>query len=405
MRPGKREVSGKRIAKRVRRWLLSGLVSVVCFRASLAVAQSQKGETPIISVVAHEDQAHLLVALLEAAVHPHLPDARVIRGSAEEPRGASERQVRLLLDTANPQLWILSLEHQGRSWERRLKGRAADPAALEASAQIAAQASVALLATHVALARDDDTLERLDWTTQSEGRSQGRAEPEPPPLDLAPPVRDQGTTQKESTTSARGRGAESQLVLATGAGYRAQSYAEGLWSHGATVGAELQHAAGIVGGVGLYATPRLRVNSEFGSFSLLRLPAHLWVGYSWRRARGTLTPFFGVLLEGQRVGAPQPVEGIGAADASFQLSFGFGAGLRYGWLLERWVKMQVGVSVVALARVPKFVAEGGEQPLLAPHHVRPTFDLGLMFPLSGRQHRQKSDRRKKTSDHSSVPGH
>ncbi len=323
---------------------------------------------PTIIVIAGDDYGPLVTELLQATVRARMEQAEVRFVPATKERAATFPQEYLVfrLDTRDARAWVLKLEHQGRSLERKVQGPVRDAAAEEATALIVAQASVALLSP------TDRSAELSEWQEEIKPDEQ-RPEEELP-------VTDSSSREKIKTTDREEeREATHSIFLVPRVSYRLEPYAQGLLTHGAHVGLEGMHVVGAFFGAGFTLGPSLTVASAYGEFDLARLPIDMHAGWCFRRGTWGLCPSLGIVLEPSWRKQAQGLDAVGVGRDARQFSWGGVGGVTGEQWFSKRVGIFLGVSLAAYVVSPEFIAEGVSDPVLSPYQIRPRLDLGMHF--------------------------
>lgn len=340
----------------------------------------------LVVVVADPARGPALSQLFAAVVQARLPDVHVrfvpettwstmpVRPSAE---------LLFHLDTSRDAVWTLRLVQSDRAWQRRLRGVARDPAAIEAAALIAARASVALLTRE-----DGESEERPEeltaWTRKDMDRDRAAqvAEPEPAPKPptaaprpaLTTPERDAGPHEDQ-----REQAAASLQILGA---YRGAPYARGVpWTHGAHLGLSVRLRAGPCAALGYTYTPAVEVRTQFGDFEIARYPAELHGGWCFRRGPFGVSPTLGVLVEPTRRRAAEPDSGVGVSSSNTSVGWAAVTALAADWGPSESLRLYLGLSAAYFASDLEYVAAGSESPLFSPYQVRLRVDVGAEFAM------------------------
>lgn len=354
------------------------LLSTLCLGFSIShvgicFAEEDRARRSVL-LFASDDVGPLVGDLLEATIQVRLEGVTVVVEDSKNPsQGPSPAvdAVVLHLNSEGSTRWVLRLEYRGRVWTRDIEGPASNAAAEEATALVAAQASIALLS--------DDTVEKdalNDWRQQpqeDDANAEKRTVPPVPhsPHEVLPPQMGVRPTLQR----------KNQVSFPLSVSYRGEFYAPGFFSHGAHIDAQARHSSGWFGAIGATFSPPLHLESEPGSFDLSRLPLDLIFGYCARYEAWLFCPAAGFVFEPSRRRNTEGTSGVGVVEDDAQFSFGLNFGAHAERRLSNWVSLSIGVSAVVSLIGTEFVIEGQNDALLSPSEVRPRFDVGVVFPL------------------------
>ena len=353
-------------------YMLLGVLGSLAFSARAA-----DPETSIV-VIAAREHGPTVTHFFRAVVQARLPEVQVEFVPESEVGGgtrAHSADLVFRLDTRRETEWRLRLEYQGRAWTSTIEGGLVrDAAAVEAAALMAARTSVALL-MGPASGGEADELEA--WAAEPPPTN---APPAPAPP-LVTPMQSAAINDLPAPVPGGARG-HRRLRLDLRGAYRGSSYAaEYPWMHGAKLAVELSVPAGPCGSLGYTYLQRAEVSSEFGSFELSRQHGDLLIGWCFVAGRLGFSPKLGGLVEASSRSATQPGAGVGGSPDQSSLAWAGVTALEITWGVVSGVEAFAALGGIYFLADQEFLAEGLSTPLLAPHRVRLSLDLGATFRI------------------------
>jgi hypothetical protein len=283
------------------------------------------------------------------------------------------------LDTRDATRWRLRLVFEGRAWRRSIEGGLfRDRAAIEAAALMAARTSIALL---MGSGGEQDPEALKAWAREAAPQQSGRKVAEAQASRLAPVAASPRPSEdrRQSLPTGAGAGEWRAAVLAA---YRGSSYApERPWVHAARAGLVLLGSSGPMASLAYVYTAPATITSDFGSFEIARQQGELLLGWRFRFGPLVMSPKIGAAVDATHRSEATPRAGVGSSLGQRWFDAALVTAFELEWPFAERLAVVTSLGALYYATDRQFFAAGVAEPLLAPHSVRLTLDLGMTLRL------------------------